>query len=289
MKPFPIPVVDANAAAEEAVEYLPMPHDMAVFRMPIVDITSRPAAEAAHALLADLLEQMRAQPFAGPNTPAADLRRLDADALAVANESLGQGEVSAVVKGEAGSEVVTWRIEESAFASLWHILGIREDGSFAEDRLEVAPIPAIIRRQMAAQPAAQAMPSIGLAPPAGVMNSPAILAELVDQAGRWQPGQPAHIVNLSLLPVNPTDLDYLAQALGQGPVTILSRGYGNCRLTSTALPNTWWVQYFNSMDVLILNTIEVVDVPEAALAAAEDCEDSIERLAEWLDTLLEDC
>jgi hydrogenase-1 operon protein HyaF len=285
MKPFPIAVVDANAAAEETVEYLPMPHDMAVFRMPIVDITSRPAAEAAHALLADLLEQMRAQPFAGPSTPAADLRRLDADALAVANESLGQGEVSAVVKGEAGSEVVTWRIEESAFASLWHILGIREDGSFAEDRLEVAPIPAIIRRRMAAQP----MPSISLAPPAGVMNSPAILAELLDQAGRWQLGRPAHIVNLSLLPVNPTDLDYLAQALGQGPVTVLSRGYGNCRLTSTALPNTWWVQYFNSMDALILNTIEVVDVPEAALAAAEDCEDSIERLAEWLDTLLEDC
>lgn len=289
MKPFPIPVIDANAAVEEAVEYLPMPRDMAVFRMPVVDIASRPAAEAAHALLADLLEQMRRQPFSGANTPAADLRGLDAAALAVVNESLGQGEVSAVVKGgldsEAGGEVVTWRIEESAFASIWHILGIREDGGFAEDRLEVGPIPGVLRRRMAAQP----MPAISLPPPAGVMNSPAILAELLDQSARWRPGRSAHIVNLSLLPVNPTDLDYLAQALGTGPVTVLSRGYGNCRLTSTKLPNTWWVQYFNSMDVLILNTIEVVDVPEAALAAAEDCEDSIERLAEWLDTLLEDC
>jgi len=42
------------------------------------------------------------------------------------------------------------------------------------------------------------------------------------------------------------------------------------------------VQYFNSMDQLILNTLEVVQVPEAALAAREDYEDSIERLKEWI-------
>jgi hydrogenase-1 operon protein HyaF len=42
------------------------------------------------------------------------------------------------------------------------------------------------------------------------------------------------------------------------------------------------------MDQLILNTIEVVDVPEVALAAREDFEDSTARLAEWLETLLED-
>ena len=75
------------------------------------------------------------------------------------------------------------------------------------------------------------------------------------------------------------------QSLGVGPATILSRGYGNCRITSTRLASVWRVQYFNSMDRLILDTIEVGDVPEVALATGEDHADSVERLGEWLDTL----
>ena len=61
---------------------------------------------------------------------------------------------------------------------------------------------------------------------------------------------------------------------------MISRGFGNCRITSTGARDVWRVQYFNNMNTLILNTIEVVDVPEVALAAAEDLVDSRERLAE---------
>ncbi len=284
MKPFPIAVVGAGSqVAEEAADYLPMPGDMAVFRMPVIDDVPRQAAEAAHVVLSELLAKMRAHDFASAAVPSVDLSGLSAEALAVTNQSLGQGEVSAVVVD--GSAAASWRIEESAFASVWHVLGLDAEGGIVSDHLEVGPVPSVIRRVMAAQAMPDTLPPNA---PAGVMNSPAILAELRDQAARWQPGDVAHIVNLSLLPVNPTDLDYLTRALGSGPVTLLSRGYGNCRITSTGLPNTWWVQYFNSMDVLILNTIEVVDVPEAALAAVEDFEDSIERIAEWLETLLDD-
>jgi hydrogenase-1 operon protein HyaF len=63
-------------------------------------------------------------------------------------------------------------------------------------------------------------------------------------------------------------------------VTLLSRGYGNCRVTATGVARVWWVQYFNSQDALILNTIEVTEVPAVACAAALDLEDSAERLAE---------
>lgn len=285
MKPFPIAVVGAGSqVAEEAADYLPMPGDMAVFRMPVIDDVPRQAAEAAHVVLSELLGKMRAHDFVSAAVPSVDLSGLSAEALAVTNQSLGQGEVSAVVI-DGSSAAASWRIEESAFASVWHVLGLDAEGGIVSDHLEVGPVPSVIRRVMAEQAMPTAAPA---AAPAGVMNSPAILAELRDQAARWRPGDAAHIVNLSLLPVNPTDLDYLTRALGSGPVTLLSRGYGNCRITSTGLPNTWWVQYFNSMDVLILNTIEVVDVPEAALAAVEDFEDSIERIAEWLETLLDD-
>jgi rubredoxin len=59
---------------------------------------------------------------------------------------------------------------------------------------------------------------------------------------------------------------------------ILSRGYVNCRITSTATRNVWWVQYFNSQETLILNTIEISGVPEVACAAQEDIDDSAQRL-----------
>ena len=74
-------------------------------------------------------------------------------------------------------------------------------------------------------------------------------------------------------------------ALGQGAVTILSRGYGNCRITATGLAHVWRVQFFNSMDTLILDTFEVTDMPEVALAAPEDLVDSGERITEVLEAL----
>jgi hydrogenase-1 operon protein HyaF len=116
------------------------------------------------------------------------------------------------------------------------------------------------------------------------VSAPAILAELAGAAERGR-GAAAHVVNLTLLPITPEDVDWLVNALEVGPVTLLSRGYGNCRITSTRMRHTWWVQYFNSMDHLILNTIEVTEIPEVALAAAEDFHDSLERLGEWLATL----
>ena len=101
-------------------------------------------------------------------------------------------------------------------------------------------------------------------------------------AGAYRDGDEAHVVNLSLLPVSQQELAWLQQQLGLGEVQVLSRGYGNCRISAAAWPNCWWVQFFNSEDTLILNTIEVVRVPRVACAAAEDFQDSAARLADIL-------
>lgn len=79
------------------------------------------------------------------------------------------------------------------------------------------------------------------------------------------------------------DLAFLIERLGEGPLTILSRGYGNCRISSTAVENVWWVQYFNSQDKNILNTLEIGGVPIVAAAAKEDIQDSAQRLDEIMD------
>jgi hydrogenase-1 operon protein HyaF len=97
------------------------------------------------------------------------------------------------------------------------------------------------------------------------------------------------VLNLTLFPLTPDDHQVLERALPVGPVAMISRGFGNCRVTSTAARDVWRVQYFNSMNTLILNTIEIVDVPEVALAAAEDLADSRVRLSElieWMDESL---
>jgi hypothetical protein len=49
-------------------------------------------------------------------------------------------------------------------------------------------------------------------------------------------------------------------------------------LLATAFHRVWAVQYLNSMGAVILDTVEIGDVPTAACAAKEDFEDSAIRL-----------
>jgi len=134
----------------------------------------------------------------------------------------------------------------------------------------------------AARDAAARAPAPPSARPEDTMNAPSVLEELRDRQRRWKPGDAAHVINLTLLPLSPGDSVWLDEQVGRGPVVILSRGYGNCRIASTRMPRTWRVTYFNSQDMIILDTLEVAAVPEVACAAREDLEDSAERLFEVL-------
>jgi hydrogenase-1 operon protein HyaF len=74
------------------------------------------------------------------------------------------------------------------------------------------------------------------------------------------------------------DLGWLVRTLGEGPVVIISAGYGACRIRSTNLTATWWVQFSNASNALILNALEVADVPAVACAAQDDIADSAKRV-----------
>jgi hydrogenase-1 operon protein HyaF len=196
------------------------------------------------------------------------LRDLDAEVLREVNEMLGQGEVSILAEGLTA--------QETAFTGIWRI---HAEGV---DDLEAGPFPTALRARALAR---QQPATCNDVPPANLMNAPALLAEIRDVSARWRAGDPAHVINLSLLPVTPEDTEYLDAALGRAGFSILSRGFGNCRITAAAWPNVWWVQYFNAMEKLILNSVEIVDVPMVALAATEDFADSRIRLAEWIESL----
>lgn len=264
VSPFTLPPTGFGPGSqpdpEGELQYLPMPSGMRIYE-PHVPERADPAAMAL------LAEMAAACDLAAQGAPGAvfDLAGLGAGARHALADALGQGEVSMRLRG-----VPAVKVQESVFAGVWLLQGA------GVDQAEVGAVPrlAISRAHLPHSPA--------IGPLArrrdGVVNAPALLAELMDKSRQWQPSSPAHVVNLSLLPHTPEDLDWLAEALGEGATTILSRGYGNCRITACALPHVWRVQFYNSTDQLILDTFEVTAIPEVALAAPEDLADSAARI-----------
>ncbi len=273
MKPFSIPVVALGPGTQseaEALQYLVMPDAMRTYRSPILPEPDeiRGLGRARDALQATLNELRDGACSSG----RIDLSRMDTANLALIDQIMGEGEVSARIDSAGGS----LRIQESVFAGVWRVRMVDNEANCINDHIEVGDLPVAVIRAGAD---GQRQP---LAPPlaAGVINAPALLAEISEHL---EQGTPHHIINLSLLPFSPEDARWLDQALGRGTVSLLSRGYGNCRITATGIRRVWWVQYFNSQDALILNTLEITDAPEVARAAREDLADSGQRLAEVLD------
>jgi hydrogenase-1 operon protein HyaF len=280
MKPFPLPVRVVGPGShveEEELQYLAMPRGMAVFEMPrIPPRTDAAHMAAARELLAGFLDRMEAwDPAAGGNAPRLDLGDVASGTLEIANQMLGEGEVAIRVDGPRG-----YRIQESVFAGVWRVCELDGDGRVAKDWVEASPIPSVVT-DAAHAGSDPVLPSVAL--PDGAMNSPALLAEIQEQIRAWRPGQEAHVINLTLFPMSPEDHQVMERAVPVGSVAIMSRGFGNCRVTSTGAQHVWRVQYFNNMNTLILNTIEIVDLPEVAAAAVEDLADSRERFAELIE------
>jgi hydrogenase-1 operon protein HyaF len=268
---------------DEALQYLDMPRDMNTFRMPIppehADATALVAARDLLAAFLALLDGWN--PVVTTRGPRLDLAGVAPPVLEILNQMLGEGEVSIQIGGERG-----FRIQESVFTGIWRVCALDGNGRLAQDWLEAGMLPEFVVA-MAKDPGLAAPPRIDL--PEGAMNSPALLAEIGNQMATRTRGDRAHVINLTLFPMTPDDHAVLAQALPIGPVAMISRGFGNCHVTSTGLADVWRVQYFNNMNTLILNTIEVVDVPEVVLAATEDLTDSRERLIELVEWMSESC
>lgn len=258
---------------DEGLEFMPMPREMSTFEMPRAPEPG-PGRDVAGAteVLRLFTETFATWLSAGGELPAVDLARLPATTLQVLNETLGEGEVSAIVgDGQA------LRIQETVFSGVWREQHFDADGRLRHDFLLAAPVPPVLR-QLADQPASARLRERPIPP--GAMNVPALLSELQEAMDLCTADTPPHVVNLTLMPLSPEDAAHLDAVLDGGSVVILSRGFGNCRISSTAARHVWRVQYFNNMQTLILNTLEVVALPEVALAASEDLRESQQRLTE---------
>ncbi|HVO91075.1 MAG TPA: hydrogenase expression/formation protein [Casimicrobiaceae bacterium] len=271
---IPVRVIGPGSQSDEPpVQVLGIDDPVQTFRMPRVPATADAAALGeSRALLARFLDLLQAWDVTQQAGPRLSLAGASPAAIAMTDQMLGEGEVSIRIDGGRPA-----RIQESVFAGIWRVAELDAAGQVAAEWIEAAQLPAIVL-EAAHAAASPARSTTSL--PQGVMNAPALLHEIDSHVRDRRPGSAARVINLTLFPLSSADHAALEQALPVGSVAIMSRGFGNCRITSTLVRNVWRVQYFNTMNTLILNTIEIVEAPEVALAAAEDLIDSRARLAE---------
>lgn len=224
-------------------------------------------------LLSDVADAVATQKSDAPSQlfRLGNLNELERKLIA---DVLGEGEVGGVVALPDGSLA---QIQESVLAGIWRV---RLETDANHEYLEIGAIPEIVKR--AAADLTSADFEIGEVPE-GAMNVLPVLAEIRERALAWRPGIRSQIINFTLLPMSPVDMSFLQDTIRNGPIQLVSRGYGTCRVLSTGIRNVWSVQFFNAMDTIILDTLEVGGVPTVALAADEDFEDSAERLQEIIE------
>ncbi|MEW8506399.1 MAG: hydrogenase expression/formation C-terminal domain-containing protein [Candidatus Thiodiazotropha sp.] len=281
---LPIKVKGPGSQPGEAdgadLDIMQLPDEMSTFRTPEVPEPEQVRnLDSGMSALSELDRILQLQSRIKDGKPEiVEITHLDEENRGLVDQVLGEGEVSMVFRGEQTSA----RIQESVMAGIWRVRYFDRLGKPRSDAIEVARVPRLCRRHVfndASHRVETQLDSI----PDGVVNAPALLAEINDKVAEHRPGKESHVINLTLLPQTEQDLAFLIERLGQGPLTILSRGYGNCRISSTAVQNVWWVQYFNSQDKNILNTLEIGGVPEVAAAAHEDIQESAQRLNEIME------
>jgi hydrogenase-1 operon protein HyaF len=260
-----------------ALDY-PMPSGMTTYSMPEIPEPDEIDGVGNAIALLDLMQKELAGYRTEQPAVVLSLEGLDERNRDLINQVLGNGEVSMKYHG-----AVDARIQESVLAGVWRVQYLDAAGDVQRDVIEIAGIPGLVKEATFSAAAGEVIFS-QMDIPDTVYNAAPLLTEINDKLPGYRAGSDdvPEVINLSLLPHTNEDIDFLSTRLGSGPVVILSRGYGNCRITSTATRNVWWVQYFNSQETLILNTIEISDVPDVACAAQEDIDDSAQRLLEIL-------
>jgi hydrogenase-1 operon protein HyaF len=269
---------------DEALSYLEMPKEMDTFEIPVLPeveaLSAHPEAAAVLTRLQQELDQFASgQLCADTDTRLLVLDQVPAAACALLYQILGEGEVALMLFAD-NADGDRLRVQETVLAGVWWVQQVNSQQQLVRQWLEVGAVPTVLISK--AFPAVQTNTFVMGPRPDNLLNGASVMVELLAYASRHaeNPLTQPHVVNLSLLPFSVEDQIWLNQRLGNGYAAILSRGYGNCRISSTAVSGIWRVQYFNSTDQLILDTLEVVTVPQVVCAAREDLEDSAERLRE---------
>lgn len=212
--------------------------------------------------------------------PGDEARILHLDHLSASDrhalrDLLGEGEVRGVARAR-----LHHRLTETILPGVFWVESLDALGRPVGAHLEVGDIPRAVR--LAVREGCSPYLPLPSEVPEGLMNAMPLLTEI---AAQMKNGGRAynHVISFTLLPLNGGDMALLERTLGPGPVQIESRGYGTCVVQATGRRGVWSVQHKNVMGDVVLDTLEIGDVPDSVVAAPEDFEDSALRIDELLE------
>lgn len=203
-----------------------------------------------------------------------DLGALDQRNRELVDRILGEGEVSVICDGKVHA-----RSRESTLSGVWQTAYLDEHDQIRGDLLEVGTMSHVA----GFKDGCDRMIDTSLAGvEKGFTRASPILTELRSRSAAYRPGQDSHVINLTMLSLSDEEIAFIDGRLGRGPVSVHSRAFGKCQILSTQVANVWWVRYYNASGTLILNTLEVVDIPLVTCATPQDLVESHQRVARTL-------
>jgi hydrogenase-1 operon protein HyaF len=232
-------------------------------------------AEGAVRPLLERVREALAVARAGEDAQIFHLDHLSADEKKNLDDLLGAGEVRGVAQVRLRHEM-----QETIVPGVWKVETFDAEGRARGVHLEVGDVPLAVR--VAIREATSRELPAPAEPPPGLMNGLPLLTELAHEMDKPK-RKTNHVISFTLLPMNGADMKLLESTLGPGPVALESRGYGTCVVKATGRTGVWSVQHLNAMGEVVLDTLEVGDVPDGVVAAQEDFEDSILRIGELLE------
>lgn len=270
--------------ADEDFAFLPVPATVSPLQTPpLPRDVSRQASEIAHQVLYWLSVVLGDYREHDTDYPVYVLNDEQQAQALVLDQIFGEGEVSAKVQYPAGqSAVLETLIQETVFAGVWRVRDYASGQRLLADRIEVCPVPCCVWQL---RQSAHTAGNISLPDELPGMMNGRFIAHEVRARLQQTPVEP-HVINLTLLPMNETDIRYLHQFLGEGDSAIFSRGYGKCRIISSQYPGVWRVNYFNDNNTLLQDMIEIGRIPDIVLAGNDDFSASKQRIDEvllWLE------
>ncbi|HEX9180722.1 MAG TPA: hydrogenase expression/formation C-terminal domain-containing protein, partial [Burkholderiales bacterium] len=184
MKPLNIPIVALGPGSqpmdmEDAPNLLDLPRDISGFVMPQVPETGdRASFETVRGVVRQLVTALSAHEAGSRPYPRLEMTALDAKAIQLLNQTLLDGEVSALLTGRRG----TVKIQETNFPGVWRLLHYSTAGDLTRDFLEACPVPDAILEYAADAVTGNADFA---PPPQGAINSPSVLHEIHAQAAAY--------------------------------------------------------------------------------------------------------
>ena len=109
-------------------------------------------------------------------------------------------------------------------------------------------------------------------------NSTPILHEVLHALRRLAENGEATQIDLNALPFGPGDEEHLLSLLGRGEVQATVDALGVTRVTETAFPGVWLVDYLNEEDQRLTLHLEITEIPSILRVQSRDIEGSITAL-----------